>query len=210
MQGMSNVPSLHALSRPTSSLSFTRHPAFLQPMDYPLAGIPSRPTSALSFGYVQPLQPSAQTGKKRKRKSESEKQEQSSKRIALSQNSYRLPRHQDLALRPSGRITVAALQEAYRLPEFLVDYQASPYQRADPIDRDTLVDTWQSIRLFEGEFKPSWQRVQAFPPTNQEAAAADTVLYTKEPATADATASARLHGELRCLFLGSRSDSSPE
>lgn len=175
-------------------------------MDYPLAGIPSRPASAQSLGFLQPLQPSVQTGRKRKRKSETEKEEQSSKRIALSQETYRLPPHQDLALRPSGRITVMALQETYKLPQFLDDYQASLYQLTDPIDQHTLVDTWQSIRLFEGEFKPSWQRVQAFPPTNHEAAAADTVFYTKEPAPADAIASARLHGEFLCLSSELMSD----
>lgn len=199
---MSNSPSQYFPPRPNSASLSATHPTSLQVMNYPLAGIPSRPTSALSLGFLQPPQPSAQTGKKRKRKSESEKEEQSSKRIALSQDTYRLPPHQDLALRPSGRITVAALQQVYHLPQFLVDYQASLYQRTDPIDQDTLVDAWQSMRMFEGKFKPSWQRVQAFPPTNHEAATADTVLYTKEPTTADATASARLHGELCSCVRG--------
>lgn len=125
-----------------------------------------------------------QPTKKHKRKPADEKEERSSKRIALSQQTYGLMEYQDLSLRPISRMSVSNLQELYQLPGFLTDYQGSTHQAANPIDENMVVETWQSIRLIEGQrrfhAKPEWRRVQAAPPTDTEVAVADPVLYTKE------------------------------
>ncbi|KAG8735953.1 hypothetical protein FRC10_009957 [Ceratobasidium sp. 414] len=130
--------------------------------------------------------------RKRKRKTEEEKEERKSKRIAQSQETYGLLAHQDIALQPVNRMTVAKLEETYRFRNFLAEYKASPYQAMHPIDGTTMVETWQSIRLIENRRRffpePTWRRAQAAPPTDTETAVADPVFYTKEPETNAGTA----------------------
>jgi hypothetical protein len=216
-------PASYMLSRPPSALSLGVSMATFPPQQ-PLLGsslssasqlsllrasenlpfnIPSRPPSALSIASLSTLQarlpPIHPVGAKRKRKPDDEKEERNSKRIATSQGVYRLSEHQDVALKPTSRITVARVQELYQLPDFLADYQASTFQASNPIDRNTLLDTWQSIRLFERQRRhhpePTWRRVQACPPSSQVAAQADPVLYTTLARTANETANASLAGE---------------
>jgi hypothetical protein len=167
------------------------------------APIPLHPTLA-HLPLVPGTQPIAiqavvQLGKKRKRKSDDEKEERSSKRILLSQKTYGLLSHQDVALRPLNRTTVAKLQEIPGFSNLLSEYQASTYQAANPMDANTMVDTWQSIRLTETERrfhqKPTWRRAQAVPPAGTEVAVADPVFYAKEPFTGDRLHSVRLKGE---------------
>lgn len=173
-----HLPGPGILSRPASALS--------------------RPASALSSTSQTTRQALQQPPKKRRWKPDEEREERSAKRIKLSQQTYGLLNHQDIALRPVSRMTVAALEETYQMPEFLAEYQTTTFHATCPMDRNTLVDIWHSIRLFEKERqfhpKPTWRRAQACPPTEKEVAVADPVLYVKAPATLD-VAGAELEGE---------------
>lgn len=138
-----------------------------------------------AFSNPQALQAStSQRSKKRKRKPDDEREERSAKRIHLSQQTYGLLAHQDLALRPATKMTVAKLQETFQQYNFLSEYQSSTYQASNPMDENTVVETWQSMRLIESQRrfhpKPKWRRVQAVQPTKTEIAVSDPVLYTKE------------------------------
>jgi hypothetical protein len=162
--------------------------------------VPQVRLPAVSSGEPIPfLQPPNQPLKKRKRKSDDEKEERMSKRILLSQQTYGLLPHQDIALQPLSRMTVAKLQEIHHLPNFLAEYQASTYQSENPMDENTVVETWQSMRLIEDQRrfhpKPTWRRVQAVPATKTEVAVADPVLYAEGPCTGDSVRSIRLQGE---------------
>ncbi|KAG9078838.1 hypothetical protein FS749_009099, partial [Ceratobasidium sp. UAMH 11750] len=145
--------------------------------------IPPHSTSHSLVPHVMP-QPGIQSKKKRKRVSDEEREERTSKRILASQQLYGLSAHQDVSLRPIERMTVLELQASYQLPNFLLEYQASTHQSMYPMDINSVVETWQSMRLIERPHrfcpKPKWRRAQAIPPTNTEVAVSDPVLYTKE------------------------------
>ncbi|KAG8708187.1 hypothetical protein FRC08_000066 [Ceratobasidium sp. 394] len=152
------------------------------------APIPSHPApnylSNLPFSQSTMPHQKNELERKRKRKTEEEKEEQKVKRILLSQETYGLLPHQDIALQPVNRMTVKMLQEIYGFSNFLAEYRASTYQATNPMDENTVVETWQSIWLIEEQRRfhpnPTWRRAQAVPPTKTEVAIADPVLYTKE------------------------------
>ncbi|KAG9087311.1 hypothetical protein FS749_003000 [Ceratobasidium sp. UAMH 11750] len=147
--------------------------------------------------------------KKRKRQIDDpdDKEEHSAKRVELAQQTYSLSEHQDVALRPCETLTIAAAQEKYGLPTLLEDCRATN-RFPTSIGLETMVGVWKSIRLREPQRrffpKPDWSRAYASPPSNNEPAVADPVLYLKEGACPADRSVIRLQdcdiGRLRLVF----------
>ncbi|KAG8705112.1 hypothetical protein FRC08_001837 [Ceratobasidium sp. 394] len=127
----------------------------------------------------------AVAGKKRKRQIDDldDKEERAAKRVERAQHIYALSEHQDIALRPTETLTVAAAQEKYGLPTLLADCKATHLVPAS-FGLQTVVGVWSSIRLQEPRCRMfprvEWTRAHASPPSDKDPAVADPVMYLRE------------------------------
>ncbi|QRV86862.1 beige protein [Ceratobasidium sp. AG-Ba] len=147
--------------------------------------------------------------KKRKRQIDDldDKEERISKRVGRVQQLYNLSKYQDVTLRPTEIMTIAAAQEKYELPTLLDDCKASSIV-LNSISKETVVGVWTSIRLTEPRCrifpKVEWTRANATPPSDKVPAVADPVLYLRDRGQVSRREDIRLEdceaGRLRLIF----------
>ncbi|QRW07095.1 beige protein [Ceratobasidium sp. AG-Ba] len=123
--------------------------------------------------------------KKRKRQIDDadNKEERSAKRVERAQQIYNLSKYQDVALRPHESMTITEAQDKYGLPTLLEDCNASNLL-ATPVNGETIVGVWTSIRLNEPPRrifpKVEWTRANATPASDRDPAVADPVFYLRD------------------------------
>ncbi|QRV81257.1 beige protein [Ceratobasidium sp. AG-Ba] len=131
------------------------------------------------------LNATAATTKKRKRQIDDldDQEECIAKRIGRVQQLYNLSKYQDVTLRPTETLTIAAAQEKYKLPTLLEDCRTSSLL-PPLVSGETVVGVWTSIRLTEPYRqifpKVEWTRANTTPPSDKAPAVADPVLYLRD------------------------------